>query len=81
MDVAEFFVLRGARRTGVGTRAAHALFQLFPGAWEVRVRRTNPAALRFWSRAVESCTAKPVAAASIAIDGVDWSVLRFDSAH
>lgn len=77
MDVAEFFVLRGARRTGVGTVAAHALFRLFPGAWEVRVRLTNPAALRFWSRAVESCTAQPAAATAIAIDGVDWLVLRF----
>src|SRR5688572_3678409 len=54
MDVAEFFVLRGARRRGVGSRAAHALFQTFRGAWEVRVRRTNVAALRFWSASVES---------------------------
>jgi predicted acetyltransferase len=80
MDVAEFFVLRGARHTGVGTRAAHALFQLFPGAWEVRVRRTTPAALRFWSRAIHSWTAQPTAVASISTEGVEWNVLRFGSA-
>jgi predicted acetyltransferase len=80
MDVAEFFVLRGARRSGVGTRAAQGLFRLFPGAWEVRVRHTNSAALRFWSRAVESWTVQPAAIASLSIDGVDWNVLRLDSA-
>lgn len=80
MDVAEFFVLRGARRAGVGTSAAHALFQLFPGAWEVRVRRTNPAALRFWSQAIESWTSQPAAVLSMSIDSVEWSVLRFGSA-
>lgn len=80
MDVAEFFVLRGARHAGVGTRAAHALFRLFPGAWEVRVRRSNPTALRFWSRAVESWTAQPAAVLSMSIKGVEWSVLRFGPA-
>jgi predicted acetyltransferase len=80
MDVAEFFVLRGARRTGVGTRAAHTLFQLFPGAWEVRVRRSNPAALHFWSHAIESWTAGPAALSSMSIDNVEWNMLRFGSA-
>lgn len=80
MDVAEFFVLRGARRSGVGTRAAHAIFRLFPGAWEVRVRRTNSAALSFWSRAIESWTGEPAAAMSLTIEGVEWNVLRFDAA-
>jgi predicted acetyltransferase len=80
MDVAEFFVLR-ARRAGVGTSAAHALFGLFPRAWEVRVRRTNAAGLSFWSRAIESWTGKPAAVTSMSIDGVEWSMLRLDAAH
>ena len=37
MDMAEFFVLRRWRRRGIGRTAAHALFQHFPGRWEVRV--------------------------------------------
>ena len=55
MDVAEFFVVRGARRRGVGQRAARALFELFPGTWEVRVLRANERALAFWRSAVGSC--------------------------
>jgi adenosylhomocysteine nucleosidase len=79
MDVAEFFVLRGARCKGVGTRAAHALFRAFPAPWEVRVRRANPGALQFWLRAAESWTDQPMSASPVAIEGVEWDVLRFDS--
>lgn len=79
MDVAEFFVLRGARGQGVGTRAAHALFRTFPGAWEVRVRRTNPGALQFWARAAEGWTDQPLSPSPVAIEGVEWDVLRFDA--
>lgn len=81
MDVAEFFVVRGMRRRGVGRAAAHALFQAFPGAWEIRVRHTNTAALRFWSGVVESyvdrCSGTPAARSSLRVDGTDWELLRF----
>jgi predicted acetyltransferase len=77
MDVAEFFVLRGARGQGIGTSAAHALFRAFPRAWEVRVRRTNAAALQFWSRAAETWVGRPIASSPFNVEGVDWDVLRF----
>src|SRR5215212_6517250 len=35
-DVAEFFVIRGYRRRGVGTKVAHEIWKKFPGKWEVR---------------------------------------------
>ena len=79
MDVAEFFVLRGLRRQGIGRSAAHALFQAFPKVWEVRVRRTNVAALGFWSRAAETYRDQPVAISPFSVDGVEWDVLRFGS--
>jgi predicted acetyltransferase len=77
MDVAEFFVLRGERRKGIGTSAAHALFAEFPRAWEVRVRQTNVPALLFWSRAAETWVGRPVESTPCSIDGVAWNVLRF----
>ena len=79
MDVAEFFVLRGMRGRGIGRSAAHALFLAFPGAWEVRVRRTNVAALGFWSRAAESYMDQPVAVSPFSVDGADWDVLRLET--
>jgi predicted acetyltransferase len=76
MDVAEFFVLRGNRGKGIGRIAAHALFRLFPQVWEIRVRRTNAAAMQFWSRVVESYVGQPVSSSPFTIEGIDWDVLR-----
>ena len=58
MDVAEFFVLRGVRRKGIGNLAAQALFKTFPGPWEIRVRRTNVVAMQFWSAVAGGVRAK-----------------------
>lgn len=77
MDVAEFFILRGVRRRGIGMRAAHALFGRFDRAWEVRVRQANVAALGFWCRAAEAWSQQPVAIHPFRAGGVDWNVLRF----
>lgn len=77
MDVAEFFVLRGIRGRGIGRIAAHALFKAFPGTWEVRVRRTNVAAMQFWSRIAESYVRRPVSSSPFSVEGIDWDLLRF----
>lgn len=51
-DMAEFFVMRKYRRTGVGQGAARALFAMFPGAWQVRQEGANVASTRFWRDAI-----------------------------
>ncbi|MGW5733015.1 MULTISPECIES: GNAT family N-acetyltransferase [Streptomyces] len=43
-----FFVVRGARRAGTGTRAAQAIVARHPGPWEVAFQEANPGAVRFW---------------------------------
>lgn len=48
MDMTEFFILRSFRRNGCGSFAARALWDLFPGIWQVRVLRANKAAYKFW---------------------------------
>jgi predicted acetyltransferase len=55
-DMAEFFVLRRHRRAHVGMRAAHHLFAMHPGRWEIRQRRENTFATLFWRRAVSTYT-------------------------
>jgi predicted acetyltransferase len=79
MDVAEFFVLRSIRGQGIGRIAAHALFRAFPGAWEVRVRRTNVAAMKFWSRVGETWVRQPLSSSTFSVEGIDWDLLRFES--
>jgi predicted acetyltransferase len=51
-DVGELFVMRGFRRSGVGAAAAGALFDRFPGRWEVRQIPENTAATAFWRRVI-----------------------------
>ena len=51
-DVAEFFVLRGHRRYGVGRQAASLLWNSLRGAWTVRVSEGNRGGLAFWSSTV-----------------------------
>ncbi|MGF1424981.1 GNAT family N-acetyltransferase [Kitasatospora sp. LaBMicrA B282] len=46
-----FFVVRGARRQGLGLRAVQEVVARHPGPWEVAFQDTNPAAVRFWRRA------------------------------
>jgi predicted acetyltransferase len=55
-DMAEFFVMRGYRRKGVGLSAASAAFDRFPGRWEIRQRDENVAATAFWRRVVARYT-------------------------
>ena len=55
-DVAQFFVLRGHRRRGVGAAAAALAFARRPGRWEVRESAANLPAQRFWRRVIAQVT-------------------------
>lgn len=78
-DVAEFFVLRGHRRRGVGREAAHVLWRALRGGWEVRVMEKNRAAAEFWARAVATFTGADVRPSLVEQDGVRWRVFAFES--
>ena len=51
-DIAEFFVMHRYRRRGVGDHVARAMFDRFPGRWEVREKVNNPRAIAFWRRVI-----------------------------
>jgi predicted acetyltransferase len=48
-----FFVVRGARRGGVGLRAVRDVVARHPGNWEVAFQDANPGAVAFWRRVGE----------------------------
>lgn len=77
--VAEFFVLRKYRRIGVGSCAAKALFERWPGGWEVAVARYNKPALAFWRKAIRASVDGPVEKYTGDFDRQIGTVLRFDS--
>lgn len=50
--VAEFFIVRKYRRTGLGTAAAAMVFDRYPGRWQAAVMRRNAGARAFWAHAI-----------------------------
>jgi predicted acetyltransferase len=80
-DVAEFFVLRGCRRRGVGTEIARRIWSRFPGKWEVRVMEGNRSAHRFWERAIALFVGREIAPVAVQKNGEAWRVYSFDSAE
>jgi predicted acetyltransferase len=76
-DMAEFFVLRGWRGRGVGTKAAHDVWKRFPGVWEVRVMQANISAQHFWAGAIESFVGETILPVHFEKGGVSWSLFSF----
>ena len=71
-DIAEFFVVRKHRRSGVGFEAARQLIAPRPGQWEIAVVRANVGALTFWRRVA--------AAASSDLDELNLNDARWNGA-
>jgi len=78
-DMAEFFVIRGCRRRGIGTRVAHQVWSRFPGLWEVRVMHTNVSAQHFWASAISTFAGEEIRPVGIEYHGASWILFTFES--
>jgi predicted acetyltransferase len=78
-DVAEFFVLRRYRRSGVGRGAAFLLWDRLPGRWIVRVSEGNPGGLRFWTGVIGEYTRGAATQFERPGNPKAWRVFSFDS--
>jgi predicted acetyltransferase len=78
-DMAEFFVVRGHRRRGIGTKIAHHVWSRFPGRWEVRVINRNQQAKAFWGEAIGEFIGETVHPTSFEKEGEGWHVFSFES--
>ncbi len=79
-NMAEFFIVRKHRRSGLGRAAAHRIFSRFPGIWEVAVARRNAAALPFWGGVIRLArAAKPVECLTSVPPHWDGPVFRFSA--
>jgi predicted acetyltransferase len=79
LDVAEFFVLRGFRRLGVGRAAAFTLWDTITGPWVVRVLESNHTGLGFWSEVVRAYTSGVFFERTLAGVPSAWRVFTFAS--
>ena len=55
-NIAEFFVMKKYRRSGIGKAAAAKIFDMFPGGWEIAYLNHNEPARRFWKHVIEEYT-------------------------
>ena len=78
-DMAEFFVVRGYRRRGIGTKTAHEVWRRFPGLWEVRVMESNDSAHQFWARAISAFAGETIHSVCVEKRGEPWRVFSFES--
>lgn len=78
-DMAEFFVVRGHRKRGIGSEIASNVWRRLPGYWEVRVMRSNRAAQHFWERAISAFTGKAIHPVRVEKDGKYWFLFSFES--
>jgi predicted acetyltransferase len=78
-DMAEFFVVRGYRRRGIGTRVAHEVWRRFPGLWEVRVMQENISAQHFWAEVIARFVGDVIRPVHIEREGDSWILFSFES--
>jgi predicted acetyltransferase len=78
-DVAEFFIVRRHRRSGVGRRAAFLLWNRFAGRWIVRVSEGNHGGLRFWASVITEYTSGAVVETTRPGSPHAWRVFTFNS--
>ena len=80
-DIAEFFVIRRHRRSGIGRRAAFLLWDRIPGRWIVRVSEGNADGLSFWAAVIAEYTSGVATESRRAGSPDPWRVFSFESRH
>ena len=78
-DMAEFFIVRGYRRRGIGTDVAHQVWRRFPGLWEVRVMDPNHSAYQFWEHAISVFAGQVICSVRVETGGACWRVFSFEA--
>lgn len=78
-DMAEFFVVRGYRRRGIGTEIAHEVWRKFPGRWEIRVMLSNHSAHHFWEHAIALFAGQAIHSVRVEKSGKCWHLFSCEA--
>jgi predicted acetyltransferase len=73
--MAEFFVMRGYRRRGVGRQAVGELLSRHPGRWHIGVMRSHERAETFWSGTLGAQA--ELSSRVLMFDGDGWRLRSF----
>lgn len=80
MQMTEFFIQPSHRGTGIASRAACAIFERFPGQWELQVHQRNPRAIRFWQSCIDKVAQGAPRIRQLDFDGEIKQHMMFDVA-
>jgi len=78
-DISQFFIMKKYKRHGIGTTAAHKIWQQYKGAWQVRVLVSNPIACSFWLKTIKKFTLEMSTKTEVQIKEKNWLVYTFES--
>lgn len=70
-DIAEFFVMRKFRKSGIGQFVAQSIWTTHKGLWQVRVWDNNLTASRFWHNTIEKFMKKTITPTKMIYQGHD----------
>ncbi len=73
--MAEFFVLKGYRKKGVGRAAFDEILSRHNGLWQIGVPHKNPGGTAFWAKATQGHA--PTKSAH-KFDGENWMIYDFE---
>ena len=79
--MAEFFIMKKYRRSGLGRRAAIEIFNRFPGKWEVTQVATNVPAVAFWEAVIDEYTRGQYETTRSEKKGIPRRVIMFETGH
>lgn len=65
IEMSEFYIRPGSRRTGLGKAAAAAIWRRFPGQWRLQLHPKNRAAAHFWPQCIAAFARGEVTAREI----------------
>jgi predicted acetyltransferase len=73
--MAEFFVLRGYRRRGIGRQAVAGVLARHPGRWHVAATHSHVRSEAFWARALDGRVG--LATRELTFEGEEWRLRSF----
>lgn len=80
-ELAEFYINPESRRLGIGRHAALAIWNRFPGEWELQVHSRNAGAVQFWTSCAEQAQGIPPEIREVQAEDGQRLQLNFSVGH
>lgn len=79
--IAEFFVMKKYRKSGIGRVIACRVFDMFPGPWEVSQDENNRISIVFWEKVISEYTGQKYECREVKTKYMTGQALIFDNSR